>query len=95
APDICIEILSPSNSVEEIARKKTLYFETGAKEVWICDGDGSLEFCASSGVLPSSNIFPQFPKRIYTYPEQAAIETKREKAAAERVTPEHRRTIRR
>jgi len=95
APDICIEILSPSNTVEEIARKKALYFEAGAKEVWICDLEGSLEFCSSSGVLLASNIFPQFPKRIYTYAEQVAIEMKREKLAAERATPEpeHRRRI--
>jgi Uma2 family endonuclease len=84
APDICIEILSPSNTVQEIARKKALYFEAGAKEVWICDAEGSLEFCSSSAVLAASNIFPQFPKRIYTYGEQAAMEMKREKAAAER-----------
>jgi Uma2 family endonuclease len=71
APDICIEILSPSNTVEEITRKKALYFEAGAKEVWICDAEGALEFCSSGGVLAASNIFPKFPKRIYTYGEQA------------------------
>ena len=70
APDICIEILSPGNSAEEITRKKALYFEAGAKEVWICDVEGALEFCSSSGVLLTSNIFPQFPKRVYTYGEQ-------------------------
>jgi Uma2 family endonuclease len=83
APDLCIEILSPSNSVEEITRKKALYFEAGAKEVWICDAEGTIEFSATSGVLAASNIFPQFPKRIYTYGEQAAIGMKREKTGAE------------
>jgi Uma2 family endonuclease len=95
APDICIEILSPSNTVEEIAGKKALYFEAGAKEVWICDAEGTMEFSGASGVLQVSNIFPDFPKRIYTYGEQTAMEIKREKLAAELTMPEHRRTIRR
>jgi Uma2 family endonuclease len=33
APEICIEILSPSNSAAEIAEKRVLYFDAGAAEV--------------------------------------------------------------
>jgi Uma2 family endonuclease len=32
-PEICIEVLSPSNTVEEIAEKSALYFDAGAREV--------------------------------------------------------------
>src|SRR5262245_19478598 len=37
APEICVEILSPSNSTAQIAAKRDLYFAKGAREVWTCD----------------------------------------------------------
>ena len=37
APEICVEVLSPSNTPEEISEKIALYFESGAREVWVCD----------------------------------------------------------
>src|SRR5512135_39085 len=36
APDICVEILSPSNTEAEIKEKTALYFDAGAREVWLC-----------------------------------------------------------
>ncbi len=44
APEICVEVVSPSNTRNEIDEKRRLYFEAGAKEVWICDRQGSLRF---------------------------------------------------
>ena len=44
APEICVEVLSPSNTLEEIEMKKSLYFSAGAEEVWICDREGVLHF---------------------------------------------------
>jgi Uma2 family endonuclease len=35
APDICVEIMSPSNTWAEMHMKASLYLEAGAKEVWI------------------------------------------------------------
>ena len=35
APDLAVEILSPSNTVEEIHNKIVEYFENGAKLVWV------------------------------------------------------------
>jgi len=37
APDLCVEILSPSNTKNEMEFKRALYFEAGAKEVLICN----------------------------------------------------------
>ena len=34
APDLCIEVISPSEEREEIARKVREYFEAGAEQVW-------------------------------------------------------------
>jgi Uma2 family endonuclease len=65
APEICIEILSPSNSAAEIAEKRLLYFDAGAGEVWICNRDGSLAFfSAPDHQIERSIICPLFPERI-------------------------------
>jgi len=64
APEICVEILSPSNSEEEMRIKRSLYFEAGAKEVWECDQDGVMIFYRESGVIENSEIASKFPKRM-------------------------------
>lgn len=42
APEIWVEVLSPSNTQEEIDERKHLYFQAGAEEVWLCDLRGRL-----------------------------------------------------
>src|SRR5271166_3000887 len=66
APEICVEILSPSNTAGEIDEKIALYFEAGAREVWICERDGTLKFHFSSPpeIRESSELCPQFPPLI-------------------------------
>ena len=65
APEICVEILSPSNTQSEIDEKRALYFDAGATEVWICAPDGSMSFFSSPHqLLPASSICPHFPARI-------------------------------
>ncbi len=61
APEICIEILSPSNTKSEIEEKKSLYFEGGAREFWLCDEAGSMRFFSPGGQLPASALAPEFP----------------------------------
>jgi Uma2 family endonuclease len=39
APDIVIEVLSPSNTVAEIYDKEKLCLENGAKQFWVIDPD--------------------------------------------------------
>ena len=39
APDLAVEILSPSNSAVEMQRKLTLYRRAGVREYWIVDGE--------------------------------------------------------
>jgi Uma2 family endonuclease len=65
APEICVEIVSPSNSRSEITEKRALYFDAGAAEVWLCALDGSISFFISPHQqLPASSICPPFPVRI-------------------------------
>ena len=66
APDICIEILSPSNSKVEMAEKIDLYLAKGAREVWVCGEQGTLEFHAYRGQLEQSRLFPGMPMNIDT-----------------------------
>ncbi|REJ90613.1 MAG: Uma2 family endonuclease, partial [Planctomycetota bacterium] len=36
-PDLCVEVLSPSNRPKEVAEKQGEYLAAGAEEVWIVD----------------------------------------------------------
>lgn len=40
APELCVEVMSPSNSSAEMLTKAALYIEAGAQEVWIVGLDG-------------------------------------------------------
>ena len=65
APEICVEIKSPSNTDEELEEKGALYFEAGAKEVWICDELGQIRvFGASARQLIRSSLCPSFPRQV-------------------------------
>jgi len=67
APDICVEVLSPSNTEPEIKEKTAPYFDAGAHEVWLCTPeDGKMTFLASpkSLPMPASKLCPRFPDRI-------------------------------
>lgn len=58
APELCIEILSGSNTVAEMVEKRQLYLAAGAQEVWLLDQDGEFEFFDATGKLNPSRIVP-------------------------------------
>lgn len=64
APEICVEIISSSNTKKEMAEKSALYFEVGAKEVWLCNETGNLSFFNGEGQLEQSLLVACFPKCI-------------------------------
>ena len=64
APEVCIEVLSSSNIEEENEEKKALYFKRGAKEVWLCNRSGDLEYFDQEGKLAKSVFFPDFPQKV-------------------------------
>ncbi|MBI3828308.1 MAG: Uma2 family endonuclease [Planctomycetes bacterium] len=64
APEICVEIASPSNSETEIREKIGLYLDRGAKEVWVCDLEGRVKFHALDGEISKSKLAPKFPSKI-------------------------------
>jgi len=64
APDICVEVLSFSNTKSEIMGKRALYFEEGALEFWICDSFGNMSFFSENAELESSIIASGFPSVV-------------------------------
>lgn len=64
APEVCIEILSPSNTTNEMREKKDLYLAKGAEEVWVCDEEGKMTFYSTRGEIQHANQFPEFPTTL-------------------------------
>jgi Uma2 family endonuclease len=56
APESCVEIVSPSNSKEEIATKINLYLAKSANEVWIVYENGKIDTFIQTGEIKESNI---------------------------------------
>ena len=66
APEICVEVISPRNTKAEIAEKTALYFDAGAREVWICAASGAMKFLARAAAKPMENskLCPRFPRQL-------------------------------
>jgi Uma2 family endonuclease len=66
APEICVEVRSPDNSERAMFEKATLYFDAGAKEVWLCDKFGRMTFFDSpkGKPMPFSKVCPLFSTEI-------------------------------
>ena len=70
APEICVEILSSSNTRDEMLGtpekpgKRELYFQVGAREFWLCDESGCLSFFNHSGQIPKSAFCREFPEQV-------------------------------
>ncbi|MCK5917377.1 MAG: Uma2 family endonuclease [Cocleimonas sp.] len=54
APEICVEVISPSNSRGEMQEKIKLYLDRGALEVWLCDLEGKITYYGHTGQLAHS-----------------------------------------
>ena len=67
APEICVEVLSPSSKRGEIESKLALYFEAGAEEVWLCEQTGKLRFFlkkAPKTDVGASALCPTMPTQM-------------------------------
>lgn len=65
APEICVEIVSPSSAEEEIRQKLAAYIASGAREVWIVSEDGSVRYFDAQGARKESafNVRLALPPR--------------------------------
>ena len=67
APEICVEVVSPGNTRQEMENKRELYFAAGAEEVWFCDQKGTLHFFlkgSAETTAKASVLCPSMPKRV-------------------------------
>ena len=58
APELCIEIMSPSNSMQDMQEKIRLYLASGAVEVWLVYTLERIECFNRDGRLLHSHLFP-------------------------------------
>ncbi len=56
APEICVEILSPSNTEAETREKVRAYLAAGAEEVWLVREDGRAAFFDRAGERSASRF---------------------------------------
>lgn len=63
APELCIEIMSDSNTMAEMEQKRALYRDIGADEVWIVDENGQIQFFDDEE-RETSQIAPDCPAEI-------------------------------
>ncbi len=54
APEICVEVVSPSNFQGEIDEKIALYLSKGAREVWIVSEGGKTKYYTYEGEIEFS-----------------------------------------
>ncbi len=64
APEICVEIISASNTAEEMRGKALLFFEKEAEEFWLCAEEGQMSFYNQTGQLTRSLLVPDFPANV-------------------------------
>ncbi len=63
APELCIEVVSPSNSVKELQEKITAYIAAGAQEAWIVYPQSKrCEFYGKQGLLERSGFDVDFSR---------------------------------
>ena len=61
APEICVEIITPEDFLEDQMHRGELYLQAGAEEFWLCDKSGDLRFFDTNGALERSRLCPEFP----------------------------------
>ena len=61
APELCVEVLSPTNTRPEMAEKTAAYLAAGAREVWLVGEDGAPEIHTSSGRASVSTLGFELP----------------------------------
>ncbi len=64
APEVCVEVISPQETIDQKMDKKKWLFEAAALEVWWCDEEGNMAFFHHKRKLWKSQWIPDFPHKI-------------------------------
>lgn len=65
APELCVEIVSPSNSKLEISGKVELYLAKGAQEVWVVYDDKRMDIFTHTGQQETSQLSSGIREQIF------------------------------
>lgn len=65
APELCVEIVSTSNSKQEISEKVELYLAKGAQEVWVVYENNRLELFTHVGAIEQSQFVLDINSKIF------------------------------
>lgn len=65
APELCVEIVSPSNSREEMQIKTKLYLEAGAQEVWIVYLDSHMDIFTAHGAMDKTLLSEGIREQVF------------------------------
>ena len=61
APEICVEVLSNSNTDAEMSAKRGAYFAAGAQEIWLVADDSTIAVYTCDGIQATSAIVGEAP----------------------------------
>ena len=61
APELCVEVLSDSNTDAEMSAKRGAYFAAGAQEVWLVADDSTITVYTRDGVQQASALVGEAP----------------------------------
>ena len=61
APELCVEVLSNSNTDAEMSAKRGAYFAAGAQEVWLVADDSTITVYTRDGLQPVSTLVHEAP----------------------------------
>jgi len=61
-PELCVEVLSPTNTHAEIDEKVAAYLAAGAREVWVVGDDGVPQIHTSAGRVAVSTLGFALPR---------------------------------
>ena len=61
-PELCVEVLSPTNTAAEIGEKVAAYLAAGAREVWLVGDDSVPQIHTSEGLVPVSGLGFEIPR---------------------------------
>ncbi len=64
APDLCIEVRSPSNTDAELRERTELFLAAGAREAWIVQPPECVDCFGAEGPLSASRIVADWPRSL-------------------------------
>ena len=69
APELCIEVMSPSNAYAELQERVQLYLDAGAQEAWIVRSSGQVDVFGAEASRSASRLVTDWARWLATMQE--------------------------